>query len=365
MDTTELPNNGTEALSAVAAAISTHIKTYPTPSDSCYGLSFPAQQPLLPCHEDSESSMSSHSRSSGRLSINANTETNDQIEVEEDDRYAVGIDDFPDKEYLFEDKLEYYAYYGEKVEHDPNEPEQTSEYKHHLSQSDYSETRTQIIAAATNIGSLLTPKERELLAMIKSRKDEAALGFPSPSHGYNPYLGPSCLRNATFERLGQFMNSSELGKIQVDHSDLNTSEKRGREEWRRRKARALTKTLYARAIREKETEAILKECEKQEKERGEMRQEKKWKIGVKSSLYAQYEIQPPEEEETVEVGALLKLELERKTEKLSPGERREWLRMVYGARWSWYAMTFGLHVVLEPEDALVRPEKAPRQATDS
>jgi hypothetical protein len=344
------PPKLSEALTAMATAMDRHKERYPTPFSNCYVLSSSPDQPLQH-HEHSNSSVASHfeHKANGWLAVNADVETIGRAKLDEDGDYDMDFDKFLDEDETFDDELDIAAS-GERddeydLQKDAEQILDNSPHRDHLN----GVSHARIITTATKTcPSLLTPNERLLLAKIKSKKDEAALGFPSPTHGYNTYLGPSCLRNATFDRLASFMNSTELAKIVVENT------RSGSEEWRLRKARALMGTLYARAIREKETEAILRECEKQEKEREEMRRDKEVRFGVKSTLYASYEIQVEEEEEVVSLDDLMKVGLEKKTEGMSPVERRGYLRKVYGARWTWYASNYGLHIVLEPNDVLVR-----------
>jgi len=127
-------------------------------------------------------------KSSGWLVVNANTETHDQVEEQEqeDGGCIMEIDNFPYEEFSFDEELEYYAHYGdESEEQGPNDSEQPSK-----DDQDYNEQHTHILTTATKTAPLLHPTERHLLALIKFRKDEATLGYSSPSHSHKPYLGP-------------------------------------------------------------------------------------------------------------------------------------------------------------------------------
>lgn len=342
---------------AVTGPMDLFVRRYSTPPSDCYGLATP---PLQPVHENPNTNTLSKS---GWVAVNQKPAKEGQDGYyEDDDGYDMDIDEdnpsadedeYPNEE--FEEDLQYNAHHGhdissnEPAQEDREEEEQPTELegKPHQILKIYG-SHDHIILTASKILPLLTPKERDLMTQIKSRKDEATLGFPSGSHSYHPFLGPSILRNASLERLGQFLNGPELEKIKIDLAKYPD-----RKDLRCVKAKTLWGMLYVRAIREKETEVILKEVEKQEKEREEVRVNGEKSIGMKSSLFAGYNVQIVEEEE-MSWDDMLKVELERKTEGLSPGERREWLRIVYGARSMWYAMKFGLHVELEEGDVVVR-----------
>lgn len=341
----------------VIGPIGSSVKRYSAPPSVCHGLVTP---PLHPVHENPKTSAFSKS---SWVAVNArpNTESRDGY-YDDDDGYDMDIDEdnlsadedeYPNED--FEEDLQYYAHHGyeisskEPAQEEEEETEQPTELDgkpHHILKIYGSHDH--IILTASKTSPLLTPEERDLMTQIKSRKDEATLGFPSGSHSYHPYLGPSILRNASQERLGQFLNGPDLEKIKIDLMKYPN-----RKGLRRIKARTLWEMLYVRAIREKETEFILKETEKQEKEREEGKVNGEKIVGTKGSLFAAYNVHIVEEEE-MSWDEMLKLELERKTEGLTPGERRDWLRNVYGARWTWCAMKFGLHAELEEGDVVVR-----------
>ncbi|KAE9961841.1 hypothetical protein BLS_001263 [Venturia inaequalis] len=253
------------------------------------------------------------------------------------DNPSANEDEYPSED--FEEEIRYYTHQNDSLAHPttnapPEEKEEEGEeeeldgHPHHILKIYGSHDH--IILTASKTSPLLTPHERTLLTQIKSRKDEATLGFPSGSHSYHAYLGPSILRNATLERLGLFLNGPELEKIKIGVAGYPN-----RKDWKRIKARTLWRTLYVRAIREREIDTILRDVEKQEKEREEVRLDGERSIGVKSSLFAAYNVQSVEGEEEISWDDLLKAELEMKTDGMSPGERREWLSGVYGARWTW------------------------------
>ncbi|KAE9987197.1 hypothetical protein EG327_003971 [Venturia inaequalis] len=253
------------------------------------------------------------------------------------DNPSANEDEYPSED--FEEEIRYYTHQNDSLAHPttnapPEEKEEEGEeeeldgHPHHILKIYGSHDH--IILTASKTSPLLTPHERTLLTQIKSRKDEATLGFPSGSHSYHAYLGPSILRNATLERLGLFLNGPELEKIKIGVAGYPN-----RKDWKRIKARTLWRTLYVRAIREREIDTILRDVEKQEKEREEVRVDGERSIGVKSSLFAAYNVQSVEGEEEISWDDLLKAELEMKTDGMSPGERREWLSGVYGARWTW------------------------------
>ncbi|QDS77535.1 hypothetical protein FKW77_000938 [Venturia effusa] len=341
-----------------------YVQRQPTPPSDHRGPATPSIQP------EYARPKTNHVSKSGWVAINAKPQADGQDEDYEDDNdYDMDIDkdnpsidrdEYPDED--FEDDLEYYTrqsheYQDEIAEEKQEEEQEEEEEEDEPSELDgpphqilkiYGSHSHIILTATTKTSPLLTPHEQDLMTQIKSRKDEATLGFPSGSHTYHPYLGPSILRNASLERLGQFLNGPELEKIKID--PVRWPDRDG---WRREKARLLWRMLYVRAIRDRETEGILREVEKQDKEREEVRVNGETVIGPRSSLFVGYDMQVVEEEE-VSWDEMLKNELERKTEGLSPVERKEWMRSVYGARWTWYVVKFGLVVEMEEENVVVR-----------
>lgn len=350
-----------EKPAAATGPMDLYIKRHSTPSSDRYGLAAP---PLQPVHEKPKTNAFSKS---GWVAVNATPQIETQDGDYEDDGggYDMDIDeDNPsadEDEYQsedFEEEIQYYAHQNHRHSLD-REVEETAEDEESSQPTEVSGIPHQIlkiygshdhiILTATKTSPLLTPHEHSLMSQIKSRKDEATLGFPSGSHSYHPYLGPSILRNASPERLGQFLNGPELEKIKID-----TSKYPDKNDWRRLKAKALWRTLYVRTIRDREIDGILREVGRQEKEREEVRWNGAEKIiGLRSSLYAAYEVQMFVEED-MSWDEILKGELEMKTAGMSKVERREWLRGVYGARWTWYAMKFGLDVGMEEGDIMVR-----------
>ncbi|TID17951.1 hypothetical protein E6O75_ATG10596 [Venturia nashicola] len=350
-----------EKPTSVRGPMDLYIERHATPSSSRYGLATP---PLHPVHGTSKQSACSRT---DWAAINANQRTEAQdVYYEKEDGYDMDIDsnnpstdedDFPNED--FEEEIQYYTHQTlsphspttKPPEDDNNDQEQPSELDGHPHQilKIYG-SHSHIILTASKISPLLTPSERSLLPKIKSRKDEATLGFPSGSHSYHHHLGPSVLRNASFDRLAHFLNSPELEKIKIDidkYPDKN--------EWRRIKARTLWRTLYARAIRAREMEGILRQVGKQDGEREEVRRNREKIVGTRSFLFAGgYKVQSVEEGEEISWDEMLRVELEGKTKGMGPGERRGWLSRVYGARWTWYAMKFGLLVDFEEGDVVVR-----------
>jgi hypothetical protein len=309
----------------------------------------PISQHHIDSEEEEDTSLS-ESVSSGWFAANADMATSDRAMVDQDVDCDKVIDDMIKEYQAYNNDTESHLQNHHQSYADEEEPEQHSHNADHHRSNGISHYHI-IFAAASTYRPLITNQEKLLLSRLKTRKDEVRLGFPSPPRGFNPYLGPACLRNGTLDRLAQFLNSGDIWKGDVADEEPWVGSP---EDKRQIRVRALMKTLYARAIRDKETEAILEEqCETGS---NVVRKYSKSLSGAKVMLNSQTEIQPSTEENVVPVEILKRMELEKKTEGMGPGERRVWLRKVYGARWTWFAARYELDVALEPGDVVIRTQ---------